>query len=311
MKLMILLLSLLLLQTKKIVVLNINTNEPIQAANIYIYKDGKKVKSGYTNEKGEFYFNDLYDSINVQSIGYEDKNYSSNNYSNIIIHLKEKVSILKELIIKSEKNETILGAYKKQSSKTLVIGKEEQFGLFFKNNSTKKYKIKSLFIYLKKIPFTTDLVFNFYEIDTFKRKYSIQKTNTKTILTETIPDINKKIASFEYKLKHKYNKNIIEINLDSLDLILPKKGVFISVFTKNIYNEECKIAITSSEQLPLLYKHKTTENNFCVKLPRNDNYWQNYNLVLRFHEFIDEFHPLFPMIYYEPSIGLKIEETIE
>ena len=312
MRVIILFFSLFFLQSQKILVLNNKTDEPIQSANIFIYKDGKNIKSGNTDDKGEFYFNTEYDSIVVHSIGFEEKKYIKNKNIDIIVRLKEKTTALKEVIVTSKKKKIILGEYKKESSETRVIGKAEQFALYFKKPAIKIYKITSIFLNLKKVPYNADLVVNFYTVDSIKREYLNQSKHTKSILTEIIPDKKNKLGSLLYKLTPNSNKEILKINLDSLALKLPGTGIFVSLYIKDIYdNQGNKKPITSIEQLPLLYKHKTKENNYCEKLPNNEDYWQNLNLVMRYHEDTDKYHPLIPMSYYEPSIGIKIEEMEE
>ena len=309
MKVLILLLSLFCFPNQKILVLNETNAEPIELASVFIYKNGIKVKSGSTNGKGEFYFNTIYDSIVVHSLGFVDKKYvNTNDNGTIIINLKEKTTVLKEVIVSSKK-EILLGEHKKKNSETRVIGKEEQFAVLFSDSTKKNARITSLFLNFKKIPYKTDLVFNFYEVDTVQREYTNQKTNKKTALIEIIPDKKNIIETFEYNLKSNLKKGIVEINLDLLNLKLPTSGIFVSVFVKAIYNNEGNdISIASIEQLPFLFKHKTYENNYCVKVPKEKNFWQNYNLVMRHHEDTDEFHPLIPMAFYEPCISIKVEE---
>ncbi|RAR75694.1 peptidase associated/transthyretin-like domain-containing protein [Flavobacterium aciduliphilum] len=311
MKIIILLLGLFFFQNQKIVVLDANTDEPIQSATILVYKDGKNIQSGNTNEKGEFYIKTFYDSIIVHSIGYENYKYTEKDKSNIIIHLNEKVTILKEVTVRANKKQIILGDYLKKSSKTRVISKEgSHFAVLFKNKTNKQLWIKSILLNIKRIPNTTDVVFDFYSIDTIQRKYkSYSKNPTETLLTELIPNIKKNLNSYQYKLNASQNKGIVEVKIDTLNLKIPKEGIFISVYTKNIYdNVGIKIPITSIIQLPEIYKHKTEDNNYCVFVALNDIRWQNINLVEKCGEDNDDFHPLSPMIYYEPSIGLKVEE---
>lgn len=312
MRVIVLLLSLVFFQSQKVIVLDAKTNVPISSASIFIYKDGKNIKSGNTNEQGEYYFATEYDSIVVHSIGYEEKKCIKDNNLDIIIRLREKTTALKEVIVSSKKNKIILGEYKKQSSEILLIAKAEQFSLYFKKPLVGNYKIQSIFLNLKKVPYKTDLVFNFYAADSIKRPYINQSRHTTITLTETLPNTKNNLGSLHYKLAPNPNKEILEINLDSLDLKFPETGVFVSVSAKNIYENEGSLKLLSSvDQLPILYKRKTKENNYCQKVPHNENYWQNINLVMRYHEDNDEFHPLFPMSYYEPSIGLKIEEIKE
>lgn len=116
MKVIVLLFSLLFFQSQKVVVLNKKTAEPIQSANILIYKNGITIEYGITNEKGEFFFNKEYDSLIVNSIGYEEKKYNKTNNSDIIVFLNEKTSVLKEVIVNS-KNKIILGEYQKKVPK--------------------------------------------------------------------------------------------------------------------------------------------------------------------------------------------------
>lgn len=312
MRILILLVSVFYFQNQKILVLNESTTEPIQSASVFVYKNGKAFKSGSTNEKGEFYFNDVYDSIVVHSVGFEDKKHISHNTQNCIIYLKEKNTLLKELTINAKKKEIFIGEHKKSSSETRFIGHEEQFALLFRNPSNKNYLIKALFLNLKKVPYKTELVFNFYEADTVQREYRNQKNNKKTILTEVIPDAKKHIDTFRYVLMPNSNKEIVEINLDSLNIKIPENGIFISVYSENIYDDKNdKKSISSISQVPILYQHKTNENNYCKRIPVNEIYWQNSNLILRHHEDTDDFHPLFPMVYYEPSMAVKAEENVQ
>lgn len=312
MKIILFILSFFILQTHKVLVIDENTDEPIQSANIFIYKAGINIKSGQTNEKGEFYFNESFDSIRVHSLGFNDKIYLKDNKDSILVKLSEKSILLNEVAISLLKNEKIFGDYKKRSSETRVIGKDEQFAVLLNNYTNKELKVKSILLNIKKIPNRCDLIFNFYKIDTIQRKYRNQKKNTETTLTEIIPNSKNRLLTFEYRLKPNKNKDIIEINIDSLNLQFPKEGAFISVYTKTIYNTDgIKIPITSIQQLPEIYKHKTKENNYCSKIPYKEDYWQNSNKIERHHEDTDDFRALFPMVFYEPSISVKAIEIMD
>jgi hypothetical protein len=309
MKIIIFLFSLFLFQTQKITVLSSNTKEPIEAASVYAFKSGQKIYIGQTSENGEFYFNDDYDFLIIHSIGYDDFKYEKNNKSNVI-YLDEKVNTIDEVII-SKGKKIIIGEYKKRASETRVISVEKnQFAILFKDIKNRELNLNSILLNVKKTSNTATVVFNFYPIDSIERNYkSYSKNSTQTTLKELIPNTKGILSTFQYKLETNLKNKIIEINLDSLKIKIPKEGIFISVFTKEIYDiNNNKIPIKSIAQLPEIYKHKTKENNYCIIMPSKDSLWQNINLVQKFGEDNDDFHPIIPLNYFEPSIGIKARE---
>lgn len=296
------------MQTQKIHVLNIKNNEAIDSAQIIVFSDGKLIKNGFTNASGEYEINIPYDSIQIHSYGFEDKTIINNNYKENKIYLTEKTYLLDEITLNSKNKNIIIGQHIKKSSEQTIVNLDEKFALFFKNPNEKNYKVKSIFLNFKKAPNDTELELNFYEKKIIERDYKNQETKLTTKLSEIIPDTKKNIGKLNFKVNKNLNKHIIEIYLDSIDINMPSDGLFVSIKTKKVYNEKEIIKITSYEHLPVLFNHKTNENNFCVKMQNTDDYWQNINLIGRHHENTDKYHPLIPMKFYEPSISLKISE---
>jgi archaellum component FlaF (FlaF/FlaG flagellin family) len=311
MKTVILFFSILMLQGYKITVLDQN-NEAIASANLKFYKNGIVVKSALTNEQGIYNFNFAYDSVNVHFLGFNDLTYINKKDENIKIRLSESKILLDEVSVNSSNKYKFLGDYKKKNGETRFISKQEnQFAVLFKKNKNKETRINSLLLNIKKTPHLTDIVFNFYTVDSIQRKYkSYSKNSSHAILTELLPNSTKIITSIKYQLKPNQSKEIVEINLDSLNIEIPNDGIFIGIYTENIYNEDgIKIPISSALQLPEIYKHLTKENNYCVTVPLKEIYWQNINQVQKHGEKTDDVRALFGMLYYEPSIGLKVQEV--
>jgi hypothetical protein len=309
--LIILLINLICFQNQKIVVLNEKTEKPIESANLIFYENGFIIKSAYSNDLGEYFCNFSYDSLKVHSLGYIDKTITSNNKSISFVYLKDDVIKLNEVVLNEKVKVKTLGNIKKKSRKTISISKDERIAVFIKNENENEIIIKSILVNLKKVNFKCDLGFNIYSFDKKEKEYSFQNKAENVLIEEIIPNQENLLSSFYFSLE-KNQEKIQEFELNFYDITLPKEGFFISIYVKNIYDDDnLLIEKPNYENFPILYMNRTKENNYCTKVAYNtkDSYWTNYNAVMRVEIENDDTFSLFPTNCFEPAIAIKVIEN--
>lgn len=177
-----------------------------------------------------------------------------------------------------QEDKNTLGEYTARGRETRVIGFEENLGMVFTPTNTKSHKVKSILLNFKKIPNAADLVFTFYETD-----------DSKGFPT---PELDHKIASFEYKLSACNGITIVEIPVPN-NVAIPSKGIFVSFYTKQVYSKDnTPLAATTLNELPQLHYHKTSLHNFYIITPEG----KDATMEKKF----------FQSGPYEPSVGLTL-----
>lgn len=309
---LILLINLICIQNQIIVVLNENSKKPIESASLFFYENGIIIKSDFTNDNGKYFCDFSYDSIKIHSLGYYDKIVTNNHKSTNLINLKEEVINLNEIVLNENVKIKILGQIKKKSRKTISISKYERIAIFYKNdNNDNTLKIKSILLNIKEINNKSDLVVNIYSIVKEKKQYFLQNKAENVLIEELIPNQENLLGSLSFTLEKNQNK-IQEIHLDSDNITLPKEGLFISIYVKNIYDDDnVLIEKPNLDNLPVLYMNRTKENNYCTKVGYNtpNSYWTNYNAVMRVHIENDDTFSLFPITCFEPALAIKVIEN--
>ncbi len=295
-------------QPKEFKILDSLTKNPIPEALVTAYLDGQLVKSQLTNKSGIFLVNSAFDSLDIRAFGYNQKSISKMELLSTNIYLEQTNNIIQEVVVSGEEKTLTFGNYKTSGSEIRAIG-ASSFAMLFSDEQIVGKHVHSIILNFKEIFQTITATLEIYGIKMIERIYDIQKTHLKIPIAENIPDENKKLASIIYVFEKSKKNVIVEIDVDSLNISIPVSGIAISIRCPSILTESGKtIQPTSLQQLPKLFKHRTKEFNYCEKISNVEVGWQNINQVLKTGEDNDNMHPLFPMKFYEPSIGLSIEK---
>lgn len=258
------------------VVLDSISRKPIDNCNINLGNN----KFLTTNINGEFKVNDIKLILTITNIEYETKILDISKFSlqNInMILLKIKTEFLNEVLINNKKIiYSWLKTIKSEQYKSQFFG--FQFGTencrFVKNLYNKEGIVNSLTLYLKKvkngsktcklckIDYIANYNIKFYEYDSIKNLPGDEILKNDLIIYPK----NK-----NYKLK---------INLDSLNIRLPKNGICIGVEIVNLNIKKVKNA--GSIIAPVLKFTEITNRNECKAWIRYRNEgWKFINLQTR------------------------------
>ncbi len=203
--------------SQKIKVIDIVSNNSIPYANFSIYKDKKIVQGSYCNENGEMLIKQdlLFDSIVVSCIGYEEQNFIKEMIVNDTLFLKPTVYHLKEVVIKTNRNNDFetLGFVETKSKSLIGAFKGMEICTFIENPSG---EVKFIHSFLFKIRNTNKTKLGFrlhlYEMDTIRR------TPTQELLNQDI------IVVIEND-----GKKQIEHDVSAYSIELPANGAFIGI----------------------------------------------------------------------------------
>lgn len=203
--------------SQKIKVIDIVSNNSIPYANFTLYKDKKIVQGSYCNENGEMLIKHdlLFDSIVVSCIGFEEQNFTKEMIVNDTLFLKPTVYHLKEVVIKTNRNNDFetLGFVDTKSKSLIGAFKGMEICTFIKNPD---HDVKIIHSFLFKIrnPNKTKLGFrlHLYEMDT------IRKTPNKELLNQDI------IVVIEND-----GKKQIEHDVSAYNIVLPANGAFVGI----------------------------------------------------------------------------------
>lgn len=303
-----------LFHAQLITVLNAKTKDPIAAANIYFYKDGKNVLAASTNDLGQVTYNQDYDYFVVSFVGYKDTKYvSQKNIKSIVLHLEEETTQLDEVVIKTPSKSKIVGHDKKKSSFSWHVGKNEYFAmLFLPTEKEKNADVKSVLVNFKSIPKKTRLVFTFYHTTTTTYRAKSPEKKLPFSVQQIVPDSTRIIGTYEYIVEASQKAKTIEVNLDSLAMNIPKEGIAVTVRAPEFYDDKDLLQeMKVGKHMPEVYFHRTTDKNLCWnETIGTQKTWINANETQIAGQKADKAHYLIP-IFYEPSIGLKIMEQRE
>lgn len=203
------------------------TKKPIELVNITFVKKDLGVNSDI-NGNFKIKIKDNTDSLQISSVGYKTKIIDLLTFNKTAdIELSPKIEKLEEILISNKKknytSSKTLGLNKKLKVRTsLPFGYE--YCNFIKNPSNKNGKVKSIILSLNKrreFDYLATYNIRFYEYD------SINKTPGEELY-------------FENLIVEPQNKTYqLKINIDTLNIKLPKKGICIGVEIINTkYNEE-------------------------------------------------------------------------
>ncbi len=220
-------------------ILDSSNQKPIPYANIIYMNNGEISGGTYSNKNGiaHLSLNEEMDSVEISCLGYFSKKLSVENLGSKI-YLEEKEEVLGEVVVlpHSDEETKYVGIQKEKNSVSLSATKGYQMVVLIDNPIQEEKQVKSFTFHLKKRR----------KNKSFKVKLIFFKNNDGKPSTK----INKELVIGMKSLAAKEN----EINLDSLQLTLPKEGLFVGLEwlgcmdvpeSVDIYNQpkNCRLAI--------------------------------------------------------------------
>lgn len=304
-----LLFNLLVFQQQEIIVLDENSKKPLELVHLSFYRNGLIFHTNVTNEKGMFLPHFEYDSLQASILGYKSKIVKYDANHKMVIKLAETILNIDEVILSNSKKTKIIGDWDTKGKKEKGFYTKEVYAIKIENEVNKSYKPISLLVNFKEVPKKASVAFKFYTILNVNRKYFDQIDKEFFYLDIKIPNKDGLIGTLEFELL-KNTTGIYEFDLSDLNFELPKEGFFVSPVTLKIFDDDGAIIKNpTNEMIPVIYSHKTDQNNICeMRKFKGENYWENNVQLSKYHD--EKIFVLFPSKYFSPSIALKTEVLI-
>lgn len=301
--------NLLVFQQQEIIVLDENSKKPLELVHLSFYKNGLIFHTNVTNEKGMFLPHFEYDSLQASILGYNSKIVKYDANHKMVIKLAETILNIDEVILSNSKKTKIIGDWDTKGKKERGFYTKEVYAIKIENEVNKSYKPISLLVNFKEVPKNAIVAFKFYNILNDNRRYFDQIDREFFYLDIKIPNKDSLIGIIEFELP-KNTTGIYEFDLSDLDFELPKEGFFVSPVTLKIFDDDGAIIKNpTKEMIPVIYSHKTDQNNICeMRKFKGENYWENNLQLSKYHD--EKIFVLFPSKYFSPSIALKTEVLI-
>ncbi|MFP9112373.1 hypothetical protein ACLI1A_00395 [Flavobacterium sp. RHBU_3] len=271
------------LSAQNITVLSADTREPVPFVTIILKTNGKVTGGLYCGENGVADINAAYDTAEFSCLGFETQIIDKAKVEKMV-YLKPKAIVLDEVMVSSVKlKDTLIGEYKEKKLRNTTIGDANScIAVFFENTFDKDVPIRSLWLKLAKIKYTTTVRVHVYS----RKDYGQVYWDTKE------PKDQHSYDSF-VPLKDIYEQNIIvsispkdkkelQIDLSGYNLDLPKEGAFIGLEVLGYFDESGQaVKTTSGKELTWIEMHQALNDNFCQKITVGgttwDAFWVNIN----------------------------------
>jgi hypothetical protein len=219
----------------------------------------------YTDSLGEWSFDiDLFHGkkIEIRSLSYETKRISMELKHKEVIYLQPKMNNLPELDVVSKSHKLILGNIQKSIS-AVTLGHTDIVAIYFANETaTTKYLNKI------KIPYRTDgkivskLSIHIYDLDNDKKP-------------------NKELVEQKLMLSPKKEEGIMELDVSSYKIIMPKEGFYIGIEWISPDNAPIRADGTKFENDLYVFLNKNLNKSlvYSKSLFYTKNLWQKYDFV--------------------------------
>lgn len=259
--------------SQSVVVLNSDTQEAIPFVTMILKYKGEIIGGQYSDEKGLCTINTTFDAVEFSCLGFENK-VLSKSMMGMQVMLKPKIIQLDEVVVsRTRPKDTLLGEYNVRSRGKATMGDTNSFmAVFFKNTFHEEVLLRSLWLKLAKIKYTTAVRIHLYNV-----KDEYVETNDKENAYRTfVPYQDLYEQNIIVYLNPENGKNA-RIDLSQYNLRLPVNGAFVGIEVVGYFDNTGQPVKTKSPgEVTWLEMHSALNNNYCQKISVKDTNWDSF-----------------------------------